>query len=221
MKIVALLGLMLSLLDGTSRAMAIAPDGTRNPVILVHGILSDASDMQRMANYLRSEGWEVHTPTLTPSNGRATLETLADQLASYIQTKIGKRRFDLVAFSMGGLVSRYYLQRLGGTTQVDQFITLAAPHHGTVMAKLSNRPGTLQMHPGSKFLRDLDSDADKLRTVRFTSFYTPLDTIIVPCRSSEMPQARNVRMWAAIHPSLILEKRCCRAVAKLLRDARS
>jgi len=54
--------------------------------------------------------------------------------------------------------------------------------------------------------------------VKFTSLYTPLDLIIVPARSSEMPQAHNVRMWAALHPSLILERRCIRAVAKALRE---
>jgi triacylglycerol lipase len=74
------------------------------------------------------------------------------------------------------------------------------------------------MRPGSEFLRDLAHDAEMLRVVPFTSFYTPLDTIIVPSRSSEMPQARNVRMWATIHPSFILERRCIRAVAAALRD---
>jgi hypothetical protein len=33
-----------------------------------------------------------------------------------------------------------------------------------------------------------------------------------------MPQARNVRMWATIHPSFILERRCIRAVAAALRN---
>ena len=46
----------------------------------------------------------------------------------------------------------------------------------------------------------------------------PLDLIILPARSSAMPQARNVRMWAALHPSLILEKRVLRAVAATLRQ---
>jgi triacylglycerol lipase len=90
---------------------------------------------------------------------------------------------------------------------------MATPHHGTHMARLANLPGWVQMRPGSGFLRDLASDAEMLRAVPFTSFYTPLDTIIVPARSSEMPQARNVRMWATIHPSFILERRCIRAVA--------
>jgi len=74
----------------------------------------------------------------------------------------------------------------------------------------------VQMRPGSDFLRDLARDADALQAIPFTSFYTPLDAVIVPARSSEMPQARNVRIWAAMHPSFILERRCIRAVAAAL-----
>jgi triacylglycerol lipase len=101
---------------------------------------------------------------------------------------------------------------------VAKFVTMATPHHGTHMARLGGLPGWLQMRPGSEFLRDLASDANMLRDVNFTSLYTPLDAIIVPARSSEMPQARNVRMWAAMHPSFILERRCIRAVAAALCD---
>ena len=84
------------------------------------------------------------------------------------------------------------------------------------MANSNFRKGGRQMRPGSDFLRDLARDSDRLSEVQFTSFYTPLDLIIVPARSSEMGEAFNVRVWAALHPSLILEKRCLRAVADTL-----
>jgi triacylglycerol lipase len=157
-------------------------------------------------------------PDLTPNNGKAGLEVLARQLADFTETNLGGRRFDLVGFSMGGLISRYYMQRLGGAQQVDHFITLAAPHHGTVMAGINRLPGVLQMRRKSAFIHDLARDQECLRRVKFTSFYTPLDMIVVPGASAEMPQARNVRVWALMHPSLILEKRCLRAVARALRE---
>jgi len=86
------------------------------------------------------------------------------------------------------------------------------------VSELVSGPGGRQMRPGSDFLRELERDVDQLESVKFTSFYTPLDLVIVPARSSEMPQARNVRMWAAMHPSFILERRCIRAVAAALCD---
>ena len=110
----------------------------------------------------------------------------------------------------------YYLQRLACDARVTHFVSLAAPHAGTVLARLLARPGVLQMRRGSAFLRDLERDQDRLRTLKVTSLYTPLDLMIVPARSSGLPHARNIRIWALMHPSLILEKRCLRAVSAAL-----
>ena len=211
---------LVALLAGTLARFdppAVPPDPARIPVVVVHGIFSSGRDMERLARHLRSKGRQVLVPTLTPNGGQSPLEDLARQLADYVEREIPGRQFDMVGFSMGGLVSRYYVQRLGGIDRVGSFVTVATPHHGTQLARLAKLPGWVQMRPGSDFLRDLDCDADSLRSVNFTSFYTPLDTIIVPARSSEMPQARNVRKWAVIHPSLILEMRCIRAVSDALR----
>ena len=213
MRLVALLAKTLARLD----APAVAPDPALPPVVLVHGIFSSGDDMERLARHLRSQAREVFQPTLTPNSGHAPIEDLAQQLGEFVAEKIGVRRFDLIGFSMGGLISRYYLQRLGGMARVVRFISIAAPHNGTHLARLGGLPGWVQMRPGSEFLRDLASDADVLRAIPFTSLYTPLDAVIVPARSSEMPQARNVRMWASMHPSFILERRCIRAVAAALR----
>jgi triacylglycerol lipase len=212
MKLTAALVSALSYFD----APPVPADPAKLPVILVHGIHATADDLGRLARHLRAEGRQVFSPTLLPNRGEARLEDLAVQLAAFADRELPGRKFDLVGFSMGGLVSRYYVQRLGGAARVEHFVTMATPHNGTHMANLRRRPGYVQMRPGSDFLRDLDRDAATLRQLKFTSFYTPLDTIIVPARSSVMPQARNVRMWASIHPSFIFEKRCIRAVAESL-----
>lgn len=215
MAFTALIASVISIFDPSPAPV----DPLKRPVVLVHGIYCDGADMGRLAKHLRAEGRQVFAPSLKPSGGGAPLEMLAAQLDEYVRRKLpAGQEFDLVGFSMGGLISRYYVQRLGGLERVHHFITLATPHHGTKMALLQKSPGALQMRPGSAFLKDLERDADSLRKVKFTSFYTPLDTIIVPARSSELPQARNVRMWATIHPSWILEKRCLRAVSAALRE---
>lgn len=215
MKLVALMSWLLASLDGPAAPRV---DPTRNPVVLVHGIYASSGDFARMARWLRAEGWAVFTPDLRPNGGQAGIDELAQRLASYVDRELPGKRLDLVGFSMGGLVSRYYLQRLGGLERVERFVSLAAPHHGTVLAQLHRGTGGRQMRRASPFLQDLARDADRLAEVKFTSLYTPLDLIIVPARSSEMPQAHNVRMWAALHPSLILERRCIRAVAAALTE---
>jgi triacylglycerol lipase len=216
MFLTAWLGVALSLLDGTARAPH-RPAPGRNPVLLIHGIADNSDCMTRMALYLRAEGWEVHTIDLTPNWGQAGLEPLAATIQRYANAELRGRKFDLVGFSMGGLVSRYYVQRLGGLDRIERFVTISAPHHGTELARLIPNDGCRAMRPGSKFLRCLDSDADRLRQVKFTSLYTPWDAVIVPARSSVMPQARNVKVPVGSHPGMILRKPSLRAVASALR----
>ncbi len=214
MKLVAWLSTALAFLD-TAFAGPPAP-APRNAVVLVHGIYSGSGDMTRLARHLRAEGHEVFVFEYQPNDGRTRLDEVARQLAAFIDAQSLRSKFDLVGFSMGGLISRYYMQRLGGVERVEHFITLAAPHQGTVTAGINGLPGVLQMRRRSEFVRDLERDAECLGRVKFTSFYTPLDLMILPAHSSELPQARNVRIWALMHPSLILEKRCLRAVAAAL-----
>lgn len=190
----------------------------RRPVLLIHGIKDNASKMERLARYLRAEGRESHTLSLVPSFGQVGLDELAKQIASYVDRTFGAEQpIDLVGFSMGGLVSRYYVQRLGGDQRVRHLVTISSPHRGTLFAYLVPNAGCRQMRPGSAFLRDLNGDADRVfRRVRFTSFWTPLDLIILPAASSIVPSATCRHIWCAAHPLMVWEPRCLRAVAEAL-----
>ena len=42
----------------------------------------------------------------------------------------GKNKVIIVAHSMGGLVSRYYIKNLGGSNKVDKLIMIGTPNHG-------------------------------------------------------------------------------------------
>jgi triacylglycerol lipase len=87
----------------------------RNSVVLVHGINDTGQVFQTMATYLRKRGWSVYTLDLIPNNGDFGLEKLAQQVADYIADSFAPEQpLDLVGFSMGGIISRYYVQRLGG-----------------------------------------------------------------------------------------------------------
>lgn len=199
-------------------ATTMAETHRRNPVLLVHGIKDDARKMEPMARYLRSQGWDARTMSLRPSWGQKGLDELAGQLADFIARNYSPhQRIDLVGFSMGGLVCRYYLQRLGGLERVQRFVSISAPHHGSVLAWLLPNPGCRQMRPGSAFLRDLESDEERLAEIEFTSLWTPYDTIIIPSHSSVMPEARNVKMQILLHPLMVWQKSSMAGVAQALR----
>lgn len=188
------------------------------PVVLIHGLKDNAHKMRHLARHLQGEGWEPHACTLAPSWGQLGIDQLAAQLDAFIRERVpAETPVDLVGFSMGGLVGRYYLQRMNGLERVRRFVTIATPHRGTVMAYFVNNPGCRQMRPGSPFLRDLERDADRLAAVGFTSLWTPLDAIILPSQSSVLPEARCRRLWSLGHPFMITEPHCLRAVAEALR----
>jgi len=196
-----------------------------NPVLLVHGFQDDAKKMQAMAHALRRQGWTVLTPTLSPSGCQVGNEILAQQLSDFIEANVPHgTRCDLVGFSMGGIVCRYYLQRLGGVTRVERFVAISAPEHGTWWANICPAeslrwPGVAQLRPDSAFLRDLNSDdAQVLNRVRLTTIWTPLDLAIFPAASSHMPVGRETKLWVPLHPLMVWLPSCHRAIAAALND---
>lgn len=200
--------------DGHDKAQL---ERTRNPVLLIHGVRDSAVSMQPMKCWLERRGWKVHTLSLVPGDGRVRLELLAGQIKRYVEdTFPAGRRIDLVGFSMGGVVSRYYLQRLGGTERVQRFVCIAAPNHGSWMAYLSSAPGCVQMRPGSEFLHSLNNDISALGKVNMTCLWTPLDLMILPASSSRMPAGTEVREWVVAHPLMVLQPVVLRRVEEAL-----
>lgn len=191
----------------------------RNPVLLVHGIDDTEAVFHKMRAYLIQRGWSVYSLDLVPNNGDLGLDQLAKQVADYITvTFASEQRLDLVGFSMGGIVSRYYVQRLGGINRVQRFITISSPHHGTVVAYGSRRPGCLQMRPDSIFLKDLNSDAVILGQLNFTSIWTPYDLMIVPANSSQILVGSEVIVPVALHPWMLTDSRSLAVVTTALGE---
>ncbi len=189
----------------------------RNPVVLVHGINDTGQVFRTMETYLKKRGLSVYNLDLIPNNGDFGLEKLAQQVADYIAATFGAEQpLDLVGFSMGGIISRYYVQRLGGINRVQRFITISSPHNGTVVAYASLRPGCVQMRPDSTFLKDLNRDVAMLKQLNFTSMWTPYDLMIVPANSSQMPIGTEVIVPSRLHPWMLTDSRCLAAVAEAL-----
>lgn len=189
-------------------------------VVLVHGIWDSSKIFEPMIRFLSGHGFSAIAPDLLPSNGAVSLEQLAEQIAAFVETSIPPGEpFDLVGFSMGGLVGRYYVQRLGGIERVGRFITLSTPHRGTLWALTAFNPGSRQMRPGSSFLADLNSDAQLLERVRFASVWTPLDLMIVPANSSRLGVGAEFTVPVALHAWVPKSRRCMALIAELLLES--
>ena len=193
--------------------------GQRNPVLLVHGIFRKAYVFNKMARFLDERGWEVHRFDVVPNTSIVGLDKLALQIKDYVDTHFPPEQpIDLVGLSMGGLVSRYYLQRLGGIDRIQRFITIASPHHGTYLAYFLPFIGCVQMRPGSRFLQDLNGDVEQLKQLQFTSIRTDYDFVIVPANSSQMPVGNNLKVPVFPHAMMVRSDRTLAIVENALME---
>ncbi|USR92185.1 alpha/beta fold hydrolase [Phormidium yuhuli AB48] len=187
-------------------------------VVLVHGIFRQSKVFSKMKQRLQAEGYTVYSPDLFHRWGALGLADLAQQLASFIEQHLpADAEFDLVGLSMGGIVSRYYLQRLNGASRVRHFITIASPHLGTWLAYTFPRRTGLEMRPGSRLLKDLDQDLDRL-DVEITSIWTLWDFIIVPSQHCCLPVGEVIQVPVLLHGMMAWSDRTIEVVQKRLQE---
>ncbi len=188
------------------------------PVLLVHGIWDTGAKLAPMARALEAAGApRAHAMTLSKNDGSVPLVELAAEVAAAAEA-LGPR-IDLVGFSMGALISRTYVQQLGGRGRVRRFVSISGPHAGTRAALLarSSLAGVRDMRPGSELLRSLAQDAEPWGEVEVHTMWTPLDLMILPPRSSILPAARSDRaIPVALHRWIVTDRRALDHVASLL-----
>jgi triacylglycerol lipase len=173
-------------------------------VVLVHGIFDTGSKFKTLQPYLEARGHQCLAPSLTPNDGRDGLPALAEQLNAKIDAAFGPdETFALVGFSMGGLVSRWYLQELGGHARVERFAAISAPMQGTIWAYGYPGEGAKQMRPGSDFLCLLGASVDRLDRMELLAYWTPFDAVIVPPDSANWALADSKRIPALCHPCML------------------
>jgi len=85
-----------------------------------------------------------------------------------VLTATNKDKAIIVAHSMGGIISRYYILNDVGKSKIDKLITISSPHYGTNSWTnfLSGTPKaeleSKEMQPGSPFLNLLNYPSDSL-----------------------------------------------------------
>lgn len=186
------------------------------PILLVHGMVDNRSVFTVLRRSLRRRGFgrvlTMNYPVLT-----SDIPTAAARLGEQVERlceETGYERVHVVGHSMGGLIARWYVQKLGGDARVHTLVTLGSPHAGTTAARLLPLRVTRQLVPGSPVLQALAAPAPRCRT-RFVAFWSDLDEMMVPRRCAELHhpdlRARNVRLSGVghltlpIHPGVVHE----------------
>ncbi len=188
-------------------------------VVLIHGILDTPWTMRKLDRCLKEAGFTTHVIKLKPATGVAPLEVLAAQVRDVVEADIAPGdRFSVVGFSMGGVIARYYAQRLADPDRIDALVTISTPHCGTWLAYVLPFSGVRQMRPRSALLRDLDDDVEEYGDIRWVTIRTPLDLIIVPSSSSRLDWAENHSFPVLMHPLMVFDDRVINEMIRVLRS---
>jgi triacylglycerol lipase len=192
------------------------------PVVLTPGFLDDARKLSWLASYLRRSGLQPVVISPQPSDATIGIDELARMLAAEIERQLGPGQpIDFFGFSMGGLIGRYYLQRLGGAKRVRRLVTLATPHRGSWTARLlPMRPALAQMYPDSPFLTDLNQDLKQLAHHDFMAFWTPFDLSVTPAYHCYLPELPSMRLFSPFHATLLHDPIVLRQVVNTFLAAR-
>jgi len=201
------------------------PLAARTPVLLVHGLVDNRSVFSVMQRSLRRRGfadvctWN-YSPLLTDiARGAADLGVHVERICA----QTGHDRVHVVGHSLGGLIARYFVQRLDGDRRVESLVTLGTPHQGSLLAHMVPTPLIRQLRPGSPLLRQLAEPAAGCRTT-VTAIYSDLDQMVLPTSSGRCDHpdlgARNVLVHGIGHMSLPRHRSVVDEVAATLAGRR-
>lgn len=192
----------------------------------MHGFVDNRSVFLLLRRALirngHDHGHHRHLESLNYSPLTRDIRAAAGLLGRHVEeicARTGHHRVDIVGHSLGGLIARYYVQRLGGDRRVRTLVTLGTPHGGTAVAPGAGvHPIVRQMRAGSSVIEELRTPAPGCRT-RFVSFWSELDQVMVPvetaCVDHPDLDAVNVRVTGIGHLALPVHP----TVAAAIREA--
>ena len=189
------------------------------PVVLVHGTDSSAySDYAALSPQLAQAGFCVFALNFGRDPAKKTygtedLRTSAAQLAQFVEQVLdstGAQDLDIVGYSHGATVARYFINTLGGADVVTRWVGIASPSHGgnfyglgTAAAEIPGAvdmltpvltPAVVQQIQGSEFLADLNSGGDTVPGVQYVTIGSRIDEMIQPVAGIALdgPNATNI-----------------------------
>lgn len=189
------------------------------PVLVVPGWFEKGMALAGLRARLRAAGYPAsHVGTVTfedPVGGNREHAGEIAEAVEHLLERTGAPQVDIIAHSMGGLATRWYLRAHPG--RVRRVVFLATPHRGTIAAYLAFGKGREEMLPGSTFLTDLNAWAPVPPGVEALTVRTLLDTHIIPAASATLPGVRDVTVCCPTHAGLTRDLGAFQVILDFLR----
>jgi len=186
-------------------------------VVLVHGFLATAGVFRPMRKRIRREtGAHVASFSHAPGLGVARI---ARQLARLVERIPHGTRIHLVGHSLGGLVSRWYVQEMGGHARVAQTISLATPFGGARLAEHLRVFVGNDLHAASDVLTRLRQGADAC-TVPHTSIAGAADRVVPTPEHARFANGEVLVLPGRGHNSLLFDREAIDAIVRRVKASR-
>jgi triacylglycerol lipase len=150
------------------------------PIIFVPGYSLNRLSFWALQRYLRACGYGNSLAINHPVH-KNDLTEFSNQLAKVIDDFSWRnqgRPVTLIAHSMGGIVSRTYIENFGAN-KVASVITIGTPWKGTLMHRIGFTRHVHQMAANSSFCR-----SPKALSVPHLSIWSSRDSIVLPTRNA-------------------------------------
>ena len=174
-----------------------APLDQPRTVLLITGVTIKAKFFDPIVARLKRDGfrpvvWEP--PALLSGSLFQAAQDLSDVI-DRVRAESGQDKIDVLAECTGGLITRYYIQSMGGDQYVSRLVTFVSPENGLpilrLVAPIAGWPALYDLTPGSEFLKAVHS-VPLPPNVPVTSIYTCTDEYIQPYKTSIIDGATNI-----------------------------
>ncbi|MBU1945135.1 MAG: hypothetical protein KKE36_15855 [Actinobacteria bacterium] len=183
-------------------------DPAAYPVLIVPGYGAPGFQTELVGRKLREAGMDtvaIQLPWLAMGDMVRAADVLAEQVRRVREYR-GFEKVNLMGFSIGGLIARYYLQEMEGHPHLSRGAFVSSPNYGTYFGYLGFfSPAGRQVRPGSPFIEALNSSPlYESISRRCLSIFVRWDGVILPCFSSYMPHGYNLMLprpishWRAV-----------------------
>ena len=179
----------------------------RNPIILIHGLWNTADIFSSITSKLDELGIEYFAPTLKHKYGMTSIVDLTYLLNDLILEKYGlEKELDILGFSMGGIIGRYWIKKFSGYKRTRRFISVGSPHKGTLASQLvPNYPfkGISEMKINSFLLKELSNYDYLLNSINCISFFTYWDLMVFPGWRANLNSGEKISLKIYKHKNLV------------------
>ena len=104
-------------------------------ILLVHGMFDTGKIFWRLEQELTQLGHHCFAPSLRPNDAHHGIADLAEKLNGMVNESFDpKEPMVLIGFSMGCLISRYFLHHCGAGWRTRAFFAISGPHRGSLLA---------------------------------------------------------------------------------------